>query len=212
MVVSTAATKSAHALLTDLPKLHVWGGQARIGGLNQTIGNRIITELDALESPHVLETGAGASTLLFLCLEPRALTSIAPDDSLQVRILDEAKSRGIAADSLRFFCDRSEVVLPRLADERETIDAGLIDGNHGWPAVFVDFCYINRMLRNGGILFVDDVQLHSVGQLFLLLQHQEEFELISFDGKFATFRKVNEHEFLPDWRAEPFIRMNTPTA
>jgi hypothetical protein len=212
MAVSTAATKSAHELLTDLPKLHVWGGQARVGGLNQTIGNRIIAELESLDSPHVLETGAGASTLLFLCLEPRALTSIAPDDSLRTRIFEEAKSRGIGTDTLRFFCDRSEVVLPRLAEEHETIDAGLIDGNHGWPAVFVDFCYMNRMLRDGGVLFVDDVQLHSVGQLYLLLQHQEEFELVAFDGKFATFRKVQDREFLPDWRAEPFIRMNTPTA
>jgi hypothetical protein len=103
-------------------------------------------------------------------------------------------------------------VLPRLADAHETIDAGMIDGNHGWPAVFVDFCYIDCMLRKDGVLFVDDVQLHSVGQLFLLLRHQEEFELVSFDGKFATFRKVKDHEFLPDWRAEPFIRMNTPMA
>jgi hypothetical protein len=212
MGVSTADTKNAHELLTDLPKLHVWGGQARVGGLNEIIGNRIIAELEALNSPHVLETGAGASTLLFLCLEPRALTSIAPDDSLRARIFDEAKSRGIATDTLRFFCDRSEVVLPRLADAHETIDAGLIDGNHGWPSVFVDFCYINRMLRKDGVLFVDDVQLHSVGQLFLLLRHQEEFELVSFDGKFAAFRKVKDHEFLPDWRAEPFIRMNTPMA
>jgi hypothetical protein len=62
------------------------------------------------------------------------------------------------------------------------------------------------------LLFVDDVQLHSVSQLFLLLRHQDEFDLVSLDGKFATFRKVRDHEFLPDWRAEPFIRMNTPMA
>jgi precorrin-6B methylase 2 len=212
MVVSNAASKSAHELLTNLPKLHVWGGKARVGGLNEAIGNRIIAELESRDSPHVLETGAGASTLLFLCLEPRALTSIAPDDSLRARIFEEAKSRGIATDVLRFLSDRSEVVLPRLADEHETIDAALIDGNHGWPAVFVDFCYTNRMLRKGGVLFVDDVQLHSVSQLYLLLRQQEEFELVAFDGKFATFRKVRDHEFLPDWRAEPFIRMNTPMA
>ncbi len=199
-------------MLADLPKLHIWGGQPRVGGLNRTIGDRIIAELETLDSPRVLETGAGVTTLLFLCLDPATLTTVAPDEALQQRILDEAKARGIGTDRLRFICDRSEIVLPRLADAGEKIDVGLIDGNHGWPASFVDFCYINRMLRNGGVLFVDDVQLHSVGQLFLLLRHQEEFELTAFDGKFATFRKVKDREFLPDWRAEPFIRINTPMA
>jgi predicted O-methyltransferase YrrM len=205
-------TTSAHALLADLPKLHIWGGQPRVGGLNEVIGDRIIAEIEARDAPHVLETGAGATTLLFLCLAPHALTTIAPDAALQQRVLEEAKARGISTDRLRFLCDRSEIALPRLADAHESIDVGLIDGNHGWPAVFVDFCYINRMLRKGGLLFVDDVQLHSVSQLFLLLRHQEEFDLVSLDGKFATFRKVRDHEFLPDWRAEPFIRMSTPMA
>ena len=86
---------------------------------------------------------------------------------------------------------------------------GLIDGCHNWPAVFVDFCYINIMLEPGGTLFIDDVQLYSVSQLHQLLREQEEYEYVGLDGKFATFRKVLDSAFLPEWRSQPFIERNT---
>jgi Methyltransferase domain len=201
----------AEALLSNLPKLHIWGGRPQVGGLNRQIADRLVAEITPLGSPTIAETGAGATTLLFLCLEPHALISIAPDAALEDRVRKEADARGIATDALRFYCERSELVLPRLADSGQQIDAALIDGNHGWPSVFVDFCYLNLMLREGGVLFVDDVQLHSVGQLFHLLRQQDEFELLGVDSKLATFRKVLDRAFLPDWRAEPFIRMNSLT-
>lgn len=209
----TAMTRTgvdaAKAFLRDLPKLHFWHGKERVGGLNDAIGRRLITELGKLDSPSILETGAGATTLLFLQLEPPQLTSIAPDEALQRRIMAEAHRRGIPTGPLRFICERSEIALPPLAESGHRLDAALIDGSHGWPAVFVDFCYINRMLREGGLLFVDDIQLYSVAQLHLLLRQQEDFELVSIDSKLSTFRKVTNRLFLPDWRAEPFVAMNS---
>jgi hypothetical protein len=76
--------------------------------------------------------------------------------------------------------------------------------------VFVDFCYINAMLPANGTLFVDDVQLFSVSQLHLLLREQKGFEEIAVDGKLATFRKLGDDPFLPDWNWEPYIQRNSP--
>lgn len=203
-------TDVARALLNDLPRLHHWRGTSKVGGLTQAIGDRIIVELERYESPRVLETGAGATTLLFCCLDPGALTSIAPDAALRDRMLTEAASRGISVDLLRFICGRSEVALPRLAADGERFDVGLIDGSHNWPSVFVDFCYINMMMPAGGTLFVDDVRLYSVSQLYLLLRQQEEFEYVALDSrKLATFRKLTDRPFLPEWRAQPYIEQNT---
>lgn len=196
---------AAEALLQDLPRLHHWGTGPQVGGMNRLIGRRIVEEVGALESPMVLETGAGASTLLMLCLAPGALTSIAPDDELRQRIEHEAAVRGLTTAALRFLVERSEWALPRLAGAGETIDVALIDGHHGWPTVFVDFCYVNVMLRDGGLLFLDDVHLHSVRELFLLLRNQPGFELVAIDGRFATFRKRTSESFLPDWAGQPFI-------
>jgi hypothetical protein len=208
----SAAEDSAHALLGNLPRLHYWGGEARVGGLTPAIGERIIAEVRRYDSPSIVETGAGATTLLFSCLGPSALTSIAPNAELRDRIFTEAGERAIALDRLRFLCERSEVALPRMAAEGDRFDVGLLDGSHGWPTVFVDFCYINIMMRVGGTLFVDDIQLYSVWQLYLLLRQQREFEHVAVDGKLATFRKLTDHQFLPEWTFEPYIAENSPVS
>jgi hypothetical protein len=52
---------------------------------------------------------------------------------------------------------------------------------------------------------VDDLQLHSVAQLFLLLRQQEQFRFERLEGKTAMFTKVSDDQFLPDWRQEPFV-------
>jgi hypothetical protein len=200
---------AARALLADLPRLHRWRGEPEVGGLDQRIGERIIAELGRHPAPRVIETGAGASTLLFCCLQPRDLVSIAPDEALGDRMLAEAEAREIATDRLRFLCERSELALPRLVADGEHFDIALIDGSHSMVSVFVDFCYVNLMLSVGGSLLIDDVQLHSVGQLYLLLRQQEEFEYTALDGKLATFHKVRDRPFLPDWRAQPYVEANT---
>jgi len=205
-----AHLNAAEALLADLPKLHYWGGSPQVGGLNRPIGERMIAELSRYDAPRVVETGAGASTLLFCCLEPGGLTSIAPTSDLRDRILAEAESRQIGVDRLRFICERSETALPRIAADGDRYDVGLIDGCHNWPSVFVDFCYINMMLPAGGTLFVDDIQLYSVSQLYRLLLQQDLFEYVALDGKMATFRKLADRPFLPEWNGEPYIAQNSP--
>jgi hypothetical protein len=77
--------------------------------------------------------------------------------------------------------------------------------------VFVDFCYINMIMPAGGTLFVDDVQLYSISQLYQWLREQEEYEHVGLDGKFATFRKVLDRPLLADWDSQPFIVRNTVT-
>jgi hypothetical protein len=200
---------AARALLADPPRLHDWGRGWEVGGLTNRIGERLITELDRYDSPRVVETGAGASTLLFCTLEPAAVTTIAPDAALRDRMLAAASERGISTERLRFICDRSELALPKLAESGERCEAAFIDGSHNWPAVFVDFCYLNLMLPVGGTMFVDDVQLYSVDQLYNLLRKQEEYEYVGLEDKMATFRKVLDHPWLPEWRSQPYIEENT---
>jgi len=183
-----------------------------VGGLNQPIGERMISELERYDSARIVETGAGATTLLFACMGPATLTSIAPSAELGERIVAEAKTRGISLESLRFLPERSETALPRIAADGDRFDVALIDGSHNWPSVFVDFCYVNMMMPAGGTLFVDDVQLYSVAQLCLLLRQQDEFEYVALDNKLATFRKLVDDPFLPDFNQQPFILQNTARA
>lgn len=205
----------AQAVIAEHPLVHHdRHGQPKDGGLNRQMGERFIAELAPLEGFRIAETGSGLSTLVFLSLDPAQVISVSPDAELHERIRAEATARGIDLGPARFVVERSESALPLLAlVEGVELDAAFIDGNHGWPAVFVDFCYLNRMLRVGGLLFVDDLQVFAVAQLVCLLRLQTpHFELVSIDGKMATFRKGLDLPWLPDWRLEPYIEQNTASA
>ncbi len=58
----------------------------------------------------------------------------------------------------------SQVVLPRLLAEGRRFDLAFVDGNHRFDGVFVDLVYLGRLLRPGGVVFVDDYQLPAVGR------------------------------------------------
>jgi len=209
---AAARQKQAARFLRDLPKLHERrDGPPVPGGLNPRIGQVMIDEIAKFDDgPRCIETGAGNSSLMFMMLGCSSVTAIAPDEQLGVRIRKQAAERDLDDSVLRYIEERSEVALPRLAIEEEArCEIAFIDGNHGWPTVFVDFCYLNMMMVPDAVLFVDDVHLYSCAQLMLLLKEQPGFELVSVVGKLATFRKRTSRKFLPEWRQEPFVVSNT---
>ena len=75
-----------------------------------------------------------------------------------LEILEDAGIR----DFVEFHAERSEIVLPRLLADGRRFDLGFIDGNHRFEGVFVDLFYSGRLLKQGGIVFVDDTQLEGV--------------------------------------------------
>ena len=89
--------------------------------------------------------------------------------------------------------------------DNRRFDFALIDGAHGWPLVFVDFCYINAMLGAGALLMLDDIQLHSVKELSNLLHEQPGFSLVADLGKSLIFEKTTDDAYLPEWNQQPYI-------
>jgi len=198
--------------LADLPLLHSWdqGKTWNTGGFVakqlETFHRRAGGSTGGLS---IIETGAGNSTITFLHAKPAKLISIAPAEALFGRIHDYCAKNGLDETPLQAVLDRSEVVLPNIArqevDAGRRYDVGLLDGGHGWPTVFVDFCYINILLRKGGILWIDDVQLHSVKELARLLTLQPGFRLVEDLGKVLAFEKLTDEALLPDFGAQPYI-------
>ena len=198
--------------LTDLPLLHSWDK-----GQTWNTGGFVAKQLEcfhrraggATGGLSIIETGAGNSTITFLHTKPRRLIAIAPADALFARIHDYCLKNDLDERPLRAVIDRSEMALPMIAHEEfgagRRYDVGLLDGGHGWPTVFVDFCYVNMMLRKGGILWIDDVQLHSVKELARLLTHQPGFRLVEDLGKVLAFEKLTDEPLLPDFGSQPYI-------
>lgn len=84
------------------------------------------------------------------------------------------KWRGAGLDNVRaagydrfieFHEAPSELVLPRLVDEGRRIDLAFIDGLHRFDQAFVEFYYINRLLKPGGVVLFDDAARRSVNRV-----------------------------------------------
>lgn len=202
------------AFLDDIPKLHSWDGGAtwNTGGFTRSELAGIIDTIrrDIGAGAHVAETGAGNSTVAMVLAGADKVVSIAPDEPLFQRIAEACRRFGREPMALEPHVSFSEDVLPRLAESVEgtgrLLDFALIDGGHGWPTVFVDFCYLNRVLRQDGFLMVDDIQIHAVKELARMLMEDKNFALVKKFRKTFIFRKKTAIRYLPDFGGQPYIR------
>jgi len=99
----------------------------------------------------------GDTTARHVVLDPYQATRFA---NCGLQFLDEA---GVA-EFVEYLPEESEVVLPRFLAEGRSFDLAFVDGNHRFDGVFLDLVYLGRLVRAGGILFVDDYQLPSVAR------------------------------------------------
>jgi predicted O-methyltransferase YrrM len=71
---------------------------------------------------------------------------------------------GRLAELVEFHAEESQVALPRFLTEGRRFDLAFVDGNHRFDAVFLDLVYLGRLVRAGGIVFLDDYQLPAVAR------------------------------------------------
>ena len=99
----------------------------------------------------------GAAGSRHVAMDPHQDTRFA---NCGLQFLDE----GGVADMVEFYAAESQVVLPRLLEDRRRFDLAFVDGNHRFDGVFVDLVYLGRLIRPGGVVFVDDYQLPAVAR------------------------------------------------
>lgn len=122
---------------------------------------------------HTIEVGLGYGiSALFIC---EGLLGNGAADPHHV-VLDPNQEKRFANCGLQFLDDAgvtelvefhpnpSEIVLPRFLAEGRRFDLAFVDGNHRFDGVFLDLIYLGRLVRNGGIILVDDYQLRSVSR------------------------------------------------
>jgi methyltransferase family protein len=207
-------TDAYDAFLADLPKVHTWdGGKTwNAGGFGANALAALRKSLEAELAgvrPVIAETGAGNSTIMFLFMKPKHVYSISVDADVYPRVVEYCEKAGVAHDMLEYTVGRSEAVLPEFAAglraKNVQLDIALMDGGHGWPTVFVDFCYLNAGLRKGGLLIVDDLQIYAVNEFARWLARLPQFELVLNLKKVLIFRKSWAFDYLSDFGAQPYI-------
>jgi hypothetical protein len=94
--------------------------------------------------------------------------------------------------------------LPGLAAEE--LDLVLIDGQHAFPAPFIDWYYTARRLKVSGMLLIDDIQLWTGRILTDFLSEEPEWSLISdLSGRTAAFVKEKDYSQEKWWGQQPYI-------
>jgi hypothetical protein len=106
-----------------------------------------------------LETGAGASTVVFAArgADHEAVTPSAGEEE---RIRRECAARGISTERLRFRIGSSHEVLPRW--QPRPLDLVLVDGAHGFPYPTLDWWFLAPHLKVGGLMLLDDAYMPPV--------------------------------------------------
>ncbi|MEA2667065.1 MAG: hypothetical protein QOI11_4009 [Candidatus Eremiobacteraeota bacterium] len=153
-------------------------------------------------SMSTLETGCGASTIVFAAAGARHLT-ISPDAGEHSRVLAYCAEKGIATAGVRFIVQPSDVALMGAWDP-EPLDLVLIDGAHGFPFPALDWYLTAAHLRVGGLVVLDDAYLPSVHVVVRFLRSSSSWEQEPSIGyRTAAFRKVSA-ELSYDWIGSAF--------
>jgi len=136
--------------------------------------------VDGVRPARSLEIGCayGVSSL-YICEALSRLPAPVSASSRHARhiVVDPFQStqwRGIGIKNIRdagfaslvdFREERSEVALPRLLDEGVTLDFAFVDGWHTFDQVMVEFYFLNRLLRVGGVIAFDDANRRSINRV-----------------------------------------------
>ncbi|GAA1789017.1 class I SAM-dependent methyltransferase [Planosporangium flavigriseum] len=196
-----ATTSIVDRLMADEPVFHA-GGTRVWNALPDTL--RLLTA-SVRPGDRTLETGAGASTVIFTAAGAEH-TTISPSPDEHKRIRAYCESIGLDTSRLSFIADTSDVALPALALDRP-VDVAFIDGKHSFPHPVIDFHYVEQRLSVGGVLVLDDIPMPAVAVVYGFMQGSPDWELIEVaDHRAAAFRKLAAADPDDNWHLQPFNR------
>jgi predicted O-methyltransferase YrrM len=91
--------------------------------------------------------------------------------------LDNMKAAGYA-DILEFYDRSSHIVLPKLEEKGTEIDFAFLDGSHLFDYTLLEFFYIDRMLKVGGIIAFDDFNMPGVQRVCRFVSTNRSYRVV----------------------------------
>ncbi len=173
-------------LLSDNPNLHVLsqyyseliasrGVPLKAGPTSHAVPPQIIRYFaEHVTSDHLtIETGSGHTTVALAALARHHVCVTI--DEVSVGLIKEYMARiGLPEEKVTFILEPSDVALPKLP-AGEIYDAAFIDGGHGFPLPVIDWHYIDKRLKVGGLLGLDNTEIRAVYDAQRFLDENESY-------------------------------------
>lgn len=160
---------------------------------------------------HSVETGSGASTLLFSHLSEHH--TVFALDGGSGSIANIRRSPLLRPNVVTFVEGPTQATLPRHRFT-ESLQLVLIDGPHGYPFPDLEYYFLYPHLETGALFILDDIHIPTVQNLFRFLRRDAMFELEEVVKTTAFFTRTDAPTFDPFgngwWRqnanARPLLR------
>jgi len=120
---------------------------------------------------------------LYICdalsrFEEVSHTIIDPYQTTQWKSIGVNNLRKLGFHFFTLIEEPSEIALPRLVKEKLTFDFAFIDGWHTFDHTLVDFFYLNRLIRVGGMIVFDDTRYPSVSRVLRYVAKYPNYAIV----------------------------------
>lgn len=169
------------------------------GKVTWSLNKEVIEFISEHTNPNSVtaETGIGDSTIILSNLAS-AHYCFTPDEE------EISRCEKLLNDKSNFFPMQgfSQNELPKFEKE---LDLALVDGGHGYPLPTLDAFYFGRLLKIGGYLLIDDIQIWTGKLVVDMLKYDASWRLVRVYDRTAVFQKMQEYEAL-EWNLQPKVR------
>ena len=117
--------------------------------------------------------------------------NVVPVPNQREVVLNYCAESGFDTDALDFDLRGSEVALPEIP-QRLVFDLVFIDGNHGFPLPIIDWFYGAGLLREGGIVVFDDLELPQVSHLLEWFLDKDPLGTDRLDHQMGRLKRHSE--------------------
>src|ERR1700680_170773 len=214
-------TEIVSSLLRDCPKFHyadeegvrqsaLLGYKIPVGDFSMAVSPGILRWIANRigEDTVTVETGAGYTTVVFAALSKHhyCYTFLQPEvDKIRAYLT----KIGISNDKVTFVVGSTDETLSGL-DVETKIDFAYIDGCHGYPFPALDWNYIDKCMKIGGIVGMDNAELRPVREHCEFLEENGQYRLIHTIIEWGVivrfYEKLEDHNQKREWIYQDYSR------